>query len=517
MNLILLLSLIGCFFASAAFGKIHKPQELRLVKLQSQELVLEKIFEGSDVVWGMDFISDSKVIFTEKNGKILSLDLLTGKSAVLGAVPNVSNSGQGGLLDIKVHPDFKNNKWVYVSIAHKGKEGRATGLARAELRGAKFGNWQQLFVGKPASGSGLHFGSRIVFHPDGRLFLTAGERGAMQLAQDLSSTQGKVLRLNADGSIPKDNPFVGKTNVEPAIWSYGHRNPQGMALHPITKEIYVSEHGPRGGDEINLIKKGANYGWPVISYGNDYGSNQPIGEGTNKKGMEQPLKYFVPSIAPSGLVIYSGRLIPEWKEAFISGALALQHLNIVHAGIKNAGKELPNCERRLFENMDERVRSVVEGPEGFVYFSTDSGVIYRLRPQLPHLQNSMKKTKDQKTAKQSRTLAGDSVDCPPYSEEDISDVQNPNPAEPLVASFENVQRSILAPYCLSCHIAGSSIQPKLDSHAEVLKVVTVGKANNSKLVQVLENKSMPPSFPLSAKYPELIQMLKEWINQGAKP
>jgi len=517
MNLIKFLSLFSCLCASTAFGKIHKTSTLRHIKLQSQELVLDKIYEGSEVVWGMDFISDSKIIFTEKSGKVLTLDLLTGESAVLGTVPNVSNSGQGGLLDIKVHPDFKKNRWVYVSMAHIGKEGNSTGLARAELKGAQFGSWQQLFVGKPASRSGIHFGSRILFHPDGQLFLTSGERGSMQLAQDLTSTQGKVLRLNADGSIPKDNPFVGQSKIEAAIWSYGHRNPQGMALNPVTKEIYVSEHGPRGGDEINLIKKGANYGWPVISYGNDYGSNQPIGEGTHKKGMEQPLKYFVPSIAPSGLVIYSGRLITEWKEAFISGALALQHLNIVHAGIKLAGKELPSCERRLFEDMDERVRSVVEGPEGFIYFSTDSGVIYRLRPEVPQSQNSNKKSKDKKTALQVRNLAGNSADCPAYSEEEVSENPGSIPAEPLAPTFENVQRFILSPYCLACHSAGSKLQPNLESHAEVLKVLTAGKAVQSKIVQVLENKSMPPSFPLATKHPELIQLLKDWINQGAKP
>lgn len=252
----------------------------------------------------------------------------------------------------------------------------ATTLARARLNGNQLEQWQDLLISDSTSSTSRHFGSRIAFDDRGHLFFTIGDRGHRPNGQELGNHAATVIRLTLDGQIPADNPFINHSTARPEIWSYGHRNPQGIAYDRKTQRLWVIEHGPRGGDEINLVQPGRNYGWPVISYGKEYWNPFPVGEGTEKPGMEQPVKYYVPSIAPGSLLVYSGKAFPGWQGDLFSGALKLQHLNRV---VVNQQASFVR-EERLLESLRERIRNVVEGPEGWVYLSTDSGQMWRLRP-----------------------------------------------------------------------------------------------------------------------------------------
>jgi glucose/arabinose dehydrogenase len=283
---------------------------------------------------------------------------------------------QGGLLDIALHPKFNENSWVYVTYAKHMNGEQTTALARAKLDLAKeeFSEWQDIFLARPTFTTAHHYGSRIAFDDKGYLFLTVGDRGQDKLAQSLKTHNGKVLRLNMDGSAPNDNPFVNQTGALKEIWSYGHRNPQGLFFDKQTGTLYEQEHGPMGGDEINHIVKGKNYGWPLITYGREY-TGGPVGDGeTARDGLEQPIKYFLPSIAPSGLVVYRSKKLKLFKDRFISGALALQHLNVID--IKDCSTA---CEDRLLLPLNERIRDVIAGPDGLVYASSDTGRIYRIQ------------------------------------------------------------------------------------------------------------------------------------------
>ena len=339
------------------------------------ELIL--LAQNLGVPWGMVFISKEELLFTERQGNLKILHLPTKKVQSVAGLPEVFVSGQGGLLDVALHPHFHTNKIIYFTFSKKKKSrGYTTALARAELKNTRLDNVKILFSAKPLTSTQRHFGSRILFS-EGFLFFTVGDRGHKQEAQNLNSHLGKLLRLTDEGGIPPDNPFVGQKQAQPEIWSYGHRNPQGLALHPNTSEIWLQEHGPKGGDEINIIKKGGNYGWPVITYGKSYAGFK-IGEGVAKKGMQQPIKYWTPSIAPCGLLIYSGKQFSEWKGNIFSGALVLTHLNRIK--IQN---RKPVQEERLLTDLNLRVRNVIEGPQGFIYISTDRGWILKLQPLSP--------------------------------------------------------------------------------------------------------------------------------------
>ncbi len=291
--------------------------------------------------------------------------------------------GQGGLMDIALHPDFLKNKKVYFTYSKKMGRKQTTALARGiftGMREKKIKQVKDIFLAKPFISSSIHFGSRLVFDKQKFLFMTVGDRHQRHKAQSLNTHLGKVLRLTDEGQAPQDNPFYKKRSNKtelalPEVWSFGHRNPQGLYIHPETGELWEQEHGPRGGDEINLIKKGLNYGWPIITYGKEYWGPR-IGEGFVKKGLEQPVKYYVPSIAPCGLLIYSGKKFKKWKGHFFSGALVLTHLNRLKISQKNIVKE----EEKLLSSLGLRVREVIEGPKGFIYVSTDDGKILRLQP-----------------------------------------------------------------------------------------------------------------------------------------
>jgi len=300
-----------------------------------------------------------------------------GISAPLAGVPEVQAGGQGGLLDLALDPGFARNRLIYLSYAEPGEGGAGTAVARARLGEGRLEDVRVIYRQQPKVEGGSHFGSRLVFTRDGKLFVTQGERaGYREQAQDLSNDLGKVVRIEADGSVPGDNPFVGRVGVRPEIWSYGHRNIQAAAIHPETGRLWTVEHGARGGDELNHPEAGKNYGWPVITYGVDY-SGIRIGEGTAREGLEQPVYFWDPVIAPSGMVFYTGDAFPGWKGSVLVGSLrgALVRLEL------QDGKVVRE-ERYQEDGLGERIRDVRQGPDGLVYVVTDegNGRVLRVRP-----------------------------------------------------------------------------------------------------------------------------------------
>ncbi len=350
-----------------------------IASLQSQTLQsegmkyrVEEITRNlNGVIWGMVFISPDDILLTIRSGELFILNIDNRSVKQVKGLPQIEISGQGGLMDVAVPPDFESGGWIYFTyVKDKNGEGVTT-LARAKLDGLKLVDWQDLLITKSGTDTGRHFGSRIVFDGAGHLFFGVGDRGERPNGQDLSTHAGTIMRLNLDGSVPPDNPFINTKDALPEIWSYGHRNPQGMFYDFNSRQLWSNEHGPRGGDEINRIQKGRNYGWPTISYGKEYWGPISVGEDTIKTGMEQPVKYFVPSIAPSSLMIYSGKAFPAWKGNFFSGALVLIHLNRIAFDDKYKVVK----EERLLKQLTERIRCVIESPQGWIYVSTDSGRI----------------------------------------------------------------------------------------------------------------------------------------------
>lgn len=341
--------------------------------VKSAEFKIKEIVSDLFVPWGMAFLDKKNMIITQKNGSVFLLNIQTKKLTPVLNPPKIYQHGQGGLLDVQISPNYIKDAWIYFTYVKKLNSLAATTLSRAKLKDNRLYSWQELLVTKSAANSGRHFGSRITFDEDGHLYFSVGDRGVRSNGQDITTHAGSILRLNLDGTVPKDNPFVNRDGLD-EIYSYGHRNPQGVFYDKSSKNLYSIEHGPRGGDEINIIQKGKNYGWATISYGKEYFSFKQVGIGTHHIGMEQPIKVFTPSIAPSSLILYSGKLFEEYKGNLFSGALALKHLNRIVLD-KNS-KVLK--EERLLKELDERVRNVIEGPNGLLYISTDSGSILSL-------------------------------------------------------------------------------------------------------------------------------------------
>ncbi len=336
---------------------------------------LVKLTGGLEHPWGLAFLPDGSMLVTERPGRLRRI--VQGRldpEPVVG-VPQVYASGQGGLLDVVPHPRFDENHLIYLSYASPGKGGGATAVARGQLVGNRLENVEELYVASPRTHGSRHFGSRLVFS-DGYLYITAGERGDPDRAQALGDPAGSVIRLHEDGRIPVDNPFVDQPGASAEIYTYGNRNPQGMTKDPVTGEIYLVEHGPKGGDELNLIESGVNFGWPVITYGLSY-SGFKIGEGTHKAGMTQPVHYWTPSISPSGLMIYDGDAFPNWRGSFFIGALSARLLDRLEI---RDGKV--SIEERLLEDWGRRIRDVRQGPDGLIYLLTDArnGMLLRLEP-----------------------------------------------------------------------------------------------------------------------------------------
>ena len=332
--------------------------------------------EGLEHPWGMAFLPDGRMLITERPGRLrLFADGRLHPEPIAG-LPPVTQHGQGGLLDVALHPDFATNGWVYLAFALRGEDGVGTAVGRGRLQGHALVDGQLLFTLLPRSNAGQHFGSRLVFDRDGLLYITLGDRGERQRAQDLGDHAGAVIRLHDDGSVPTDNPFYGRDGARPEIFSYGHRNLQGAALHPVTGELWTHEHGPQGGDEVNIVRRGRNYGWPVITYGKEYVSGFDIGP-THQQGMEQPLHYWVPSIAPSGMAFYSGDKFPQWRGNLFVGSLKFRLL----VRLELDGEKVIKEERLLRDHIG-RIRDVRMGPDGYLYLLTDeaNGKLVRLEP-----------------------------------------------------------------------------------------------------------------------------------------
>jgi glucose/arabinose dehydrogenase len=353
---------------------------------QDYKIRATPVVQGLHHPWGMAFLPDGRILVTERRGTMRIVENGKLLAAPIEGLPVATQHGQGGLLDVAIHPKYAENGWIYWS--YNGLEGglHGTELARGKLGGTKeaprMTDVQVLFKLQPKSSAAHHFGSRIVFDKQGYLFLTLGDRGdspgkgEKQRAQQLDDHAGKSIRLHDDGRVPADNPFVKTPGAKPEIFTLGNRNMQGAALHPETGKLWTHEHGPQGGDEVNVMVAGTNYGWPVITYGANYGTGSKIGEGiTAKGGMAQPLLYWVPSIAPSGMAFYSGKNFPKWKGNLLVGALAGQLMvRIALDGEKVVSQE------RLFEGKLGRIRDVREGPDGNIYLLTDDskGELIRL-------------------------------------------------------------------------------------------------------------------------------------------
>ncbi len=341
---------------------------------------VETVASGLEHPWGLAFLPDGRMLVTERPGRLRIVETNGTLSAPLSGVPTVAASGQGGLLDVALDPDFASNQLVYLTYAEPGTGGASTAAARARLSGSALVDLQVIYSQRPKVSGGGHFGSRLVFARDGALFITQGDRqGYRERAQDLTQGMGKIVRIRPDGSIPSDNPFFTHATAQKEIWSYGHRNLQGATLHPETGQLWTIEHGARGGDELNHPEPGKNYGWPVITYGRDY-SGLPIGEGTAREGMEQPVYFWDPVIAPSGMTFYTGDRYAGWRGSLLIGSMnpgGLVRLTLRDGRVVS--------EERYLGELGRRFRDVVQGPDGYVYVITDhgDGQILRVLPVTP--------------------------------------------------------------------------------------------------------------------------------------
>ncbi|MEL1240322.1 PQQ-dependent sugar dehydrogenase [Flavobacterium flavipallidum] len=334
----------------------------------------EQVASGIVIPWGMVLLPDNTLLVTEKSGSLFHVK--NGVNTEVKNVPKVYKRGQGGLLDIALHPNFEINGWIYMTFSSEDVEGEGgnTKLIRAKLVDDSLVQMEELYKATPNTTGPNHFGSRIAFDNQGYVYFSIGERDKkFENPQDVTRDGGKIYRLQEDGRIPEDNPFVGKPGAKEAIFSFGHRNPQGMTKNPITGEIWTHEHGPQGGDEINIVKKGANYGWPVITYGINY-DGKIISDITEKEGMEQPLYYWVPSIAPGGMVFVSGDRYPDWKGCLLVGAMKFKYLELLKM------KDNKVISRQKIATDIGRVRNVIQGHDGYIYFAVEQKGIFRIIP-----------------------------------------------------------------------------------------------------------------------------------------
>ncbi|MEO9502860.1 MAG: PQQ-dependent sugar dehydrogenase [Nonlabens ulvanivorans] len=330
------------------------------------------IVEDLDNPWGMTWLPNDNLLYTEKEGRLYKFN--GSKSIEIKGVPEIYLRGQGGLLDVTSHPQFEKNNFIYISYASKmgGGDGGNTTIARAVLKNNKLENLEVLYKAMPNSNKGQHFGSRFTWDDEGHLYFTIGDRGNRDVnPQDIYRDCGKIYRINDDGSIPDDNPFVDAAGAKTAIYSYGNRNPQGMTTHPVTGKIIAHEHGPQGGDEINIIESGKNYGWPVISYGINY-SGTTFTDITEKEGMEQPIYYWVPSIAPSGFAIINNPAYKEWNGNFLVGSLKFQYLEMLYMDGNRVTK------REKVADKIGRLRNVKIGPDGLIYIAVEGKGIFKI-------------------------------------------------------------------------------------------------------------------------------------------
>lgn len=353
-------------------------QEVSSVKAETPQktnYTTEVVISELDSPWGMTFLPDGSMLVTEKSGKLIHFK--NDKKTLIKELPEIKAQGQGGLLDVKLHPNYTSNGWIYISYTSSDGEGSGanTAIMRCKLQGDSLIEKQVLYKASPNTKKGQHFGSRIEFDNKGYLYFSIGDRGNRNMnPQDVTLDGGKIYRIHDDGRIPEDNPFVNKAGAKKAIYSYGHRNPQGMTKHPETGEIWAHEHGPRGGDEINIIRKGKNYGWPLVSYGINYNGTS-FTDHTSLPDMEQPFFYWVPSIAPSGFIIVSSDKYPAWKGDLLVGSLKFQYLERLILKNNQVIKR-----EKLLEGMG-RVRSVRQAPDGYIYVGIENVGLVKIIPK----------------------------------------------------------------------------------------------------------------------------------------
>ncbi len=345
------------------------------LEINQRNYSIEDVVNNLSNPWGMTWLPDGSMLITEKSGDLIHFK--DGNKTKIKNVPEVYNRGQGGLLDIEIHPKYVQNGWIYItySSSEGDDKGGNTALFRCKLEGDSLINIENLYKAIPNTKRGQHFGSRIEFDNEGYLYFSIGDRGGRDVnPQDISLDGGKVYRLNDDGSIPDDNPFIEDPLAKKAVFTYGNRNPQGMAKHPVTGEIWIHEHGPKGGDEINILKKGANYGWPIISYGVNYSGSKFTDE-TEREGMEQPVHYWTPSIAPCGMDFVTGNVYPQWKGHLLVGSLKFNYVELVKLdGERVIGRE------KIAEDVG-RVRNVKMGPDGYIYIAIEGQGIVKIIPK----------------------------------------------------------------------------------------------------------------------------------------
>ncbi len=368
-NYFLIIISISVLFNNSCISQENPP----LIETPDQtRYATELIVDGIDIPWGMDFINETEFLVTDKKGILYHVK--NGVKTEVSGLPKVYVRGQGGLLDVALHPNFKSNKIVYlaISVNLEGDEGGNTAIYSGTFEKFKINNMKLLYKAVPNTKKGQHFGSRIVFDDKGHLFFGVGDRGNRDVnPQDIKNDGGKIYRLNLDGSIPNDNPFVNKQGAKKAVYTYGNRNPQGLIFHPITGELWEHEHGPKGGDEINIIEKGKNYGWPVITYGINY-SGTSITDKREMPGMEQPLYYWVPSIAPSGMAFSTSDIYKDWKGDLFVGSLKFKYLERLVIRDKKVIKR-----EKILDEIG-RVRNVKEGPDGYLYIGVDGKGILKV-------------------------------------------------------------------------------------------------------------------------------------------
>lgn len=369
---------LACALTFAAIPALA--QDTQRLRTEKAEVIVETVARDLQNPWSLTFLPDGRMLVTERPGRLRIVEADGNMSEPIRGLPRISVRGQGGLLDVALDPNFSQNRLLYLSFAEDRGEGRnGTSVARARLSqdGTALEDTQVIFRQEPSYAGTHHFGSRLVFGRDGNLFVTLGERNDLRdQAQSLNNHLGKIVHIKPTGGAASDNPFLNREDAQPEIWSSGHRNVQSAALNPTTGELWIVEHGARGGDEVNIPQKGKNYGWPVISYGVHY-SGRKIGEGTRKPGLEQPVYYWDPSIAPSGMAFYTGDKFPAWRGSILVGALAGKLVSRLEtSGNKVTGEE------RMLQNLGERIRDVRQGPDGLVYLLTDSpqGRILRMKP-----------------------------------------------------------------------------------------------------------------------------------------
>jgi aldose sugar dehydrogenase len=347
-----------------------------IVESEEGKLKIEMVTDGITIPFAMAFLPNGKMIVSDRPvGKMILVDPTDGSQTNVKGVPAVNNDGDGGLLDILPHPEFEKNNEIFYVYSFQNKNGFSLAVERAKIESDSLTNRKRLFTAQPFFPKASFYGSRLAYLY-GYLFISTGvDKSKQDSSQTLSNHLGKIMRINEDVSVPAGNPFANIPGALPEIWCYGTRNAQGLTIHPDTHELWAHEHGPKGGDEINIISGGKNYGWPIISYGKEY-DDTPVGEGISEaEGMEQPLYYYVPSIAPSGMLFYTGDKFPKWKGNLFIGSMVLTHLN---RSVLDGNKVVH--EERILQDKKWRVRSVIQGPDGYLYIGVDGGMILRIVP-----------------------------------------------------------------------------------------------------------------------------------------